>query len=124
MSYPLTLGDVTVEVVSGVMVPAQPNVEPSFNWPTLEMAMGTPVRMADNGLWRVFRPPAGLQDARIQVVLRDPVRRITASINVPADCLDLPVWNVGYALPVPVAEDPPVVVEPVDPPPALPAPPE
>jgi hypothetical protein len=126
--YTYDLGGCVVEVVgTAINYPAQPDPQTALNWPTAQLYMGIPVLMANNAVWSVWRPPGRLPDGRVQVQLKGTLRS-TMTLNVPVDCLDLPIWNVGYAVPVPDPEpDPEPVPSPEPPPPVVndvPLPPE
>lgn len=111
----ITLGTTDIEMVSGQTQPSQPNEEPTFNWATSRIEAGTPVRMVTGAMWRVQRPPVRQPNSSIDLMLRDPVRKTTASFNVPVDVIDAEIWNVGYVPPEPEILEPPTPIEPVPP---------
>jgi len=122
--YTYTLGSCVVEVVgTAINYPEQPDPDNALNRSTAVLSMGTPVRMANGAVWSVWRPPGMLQTGGIQVQLKG-VQRSTVTFNVTPDCLEEPIWNVGYPVPVPPPEPPPVEVPSPEPAPESDVPPD
>jgi hypothetical protein len=105
------LGPCTLELVGlALNFPAQPDPdEAAHNWPTDVLEMGLPILMLDGATWHLNRPPVTLQDGRVQVQVRG-TTRASVTLNVAADCLSEPIWNVGYPYPVPEPIPDPVIV--------------
>lgn len=86
--------------------------DPAFLWPTSAMAMRTSVLMTSGETWLLNRPPSGLFGGGIQVSMKPRAGSRIAVFNVPEESLDVPIWPVGYAQPVPEPEPEPTPVDP------------
>lgn len=117
-----TLGDVTLEVLTVlVMPPAQPNEDPLLNWPTTALEIGTQIIMANGVMWRLYRNPELLEDGRTKVELRHPSKgNVRESFAVPAESVEAVIWNTGQLLPVPEDPEVPDPEVPIDPAPVAP----
>lgn len=113
------LNGVTLEVANNpAAYPAQADPDhPEWCWPTSILAMRTEVLMTDGNYWSLNRPPNFLQDGRIQVSIKPRIGTRIAVFNVPADSLDLPIWNCGRPIPTPEPSPEPTPVDPSDMPP-------
>jgi hypothetical protein len=111
---------VALEVANNAQVfPAQGDPDhPEWLWPTTAIAYNMMVVMDNGESWTLKRPPVRLADSRIQVYL---YKRGTSQIsvfNVPAESVDVPIWNMGreYQPPAPQPAPTPVDNPVVDPP--------